>query len=59
MCKQGNQSIFKECRDLIFQQSRTDRLPNRVMREILAKHDGCMIKPIDKKGQKVLELVHN
>ena len=56
MCKAGNDSIFKECRDRILKEVAMERLSNQAMHAILVKHGGCMVKPLDKKKGNVLEL---
>jgi hypothetical protein len=46
MCLPGNQTIYRQCRDEIFRTNNYQRLRNREMRFILAKHGGCMSKPL-------------
>ena len=42
MCRNGNQSVNQACYDAIVLQ-KGGPVSNKVMREILAQHDGCMI----------------
>lgn len=44
MCRPGNQSILKSCRDVIIRASGKPGLPNQEMRRILKEHGGCMTK---------------
>lgn len=43
MCQPGNQSIYHECRARILRELRMDHAPNKEMREVLARHGGCML----------------
>ena len=39
MCKPGNQTIYRECKDKL---KKSGAETNTAMREALKKHDGCM-----------------
>ena len=41
MCKPGNDTIFRECRDVMLAEA-TKRLSSREMRAILDENGGCM-----------------
>ena len=42
MCRRGNQSIFKSCRDAILKQTGRTSMTNREMRELLKRRGGCV-----------------
>ena len=44
MCKPGNQTIYKECKEAILKQAGRDSMRVREMREVLRKNGGCMKK---------------
>ena len=44
MCKPGNRTISRECRDRIFVTNGGKGMSNQEMRHLLRINDGCMVK---------------
>ena len=42
MCQPGNQSIFKECRDMALKKLGKQSARNVELREVIVSHHGCM-----------------
>ncbi len=42
MCKPGNQTIFKECRDIILQKRAKTGLSIRELRLLIKRNGGCV-----------------
>lgn len=55
MCKPGNQSIYRECREAIYRQLDSHAvISNAQMHRIIAEHGGCMTGEVDTKRKAVL-----
>ena len=52
MCKRGNQSVFRSCRDAVLKQMGRTSMTNRDMREAIKRNGGCMngVKPAEVKA---------